>query len=240
MNYVFADLETSHSNVNTLCVLEANFTLYDDRFRKLEELDRKCRIKSTVVPSIGALMTNGIKVDMLKGANQTSYNLISEIYATLKKWEPFCLIGQNFVQFDAEALIRQYYKSLIPDVYQFKKLPNKIMDTLFLARAAKLIDDNSLKCEISAKGSHLFKLESLARMNNIPHENKHSAAGDVFATVMLAKMIKERVPNLWDAGLKIAHKSDAQKFLEKNKIISHCAYFFGRARWYSVKYCYYY
>ena len=79
MNYVFADLETSHSNVNTLCVLEANFTLYDDRFRKLEELDRKCRIKSTVVPSIGALMTNGIKVDMLKGANQSSFNLICEI-----------------------------------------------------------------------------------------------------------------------------------------------------------------
>ena len=237
-NFVFGDLETSDSNVNSLSILEASFCLYDDRFREIAPFHETARIKPTSVPSLGAVITNGISVAKLKGANRSSFELTCKIYKTLKEWGEFCTIGQNFIQFDSEALIRQYYKALLPDVYHLKKLPQKMMDTLFLARAAKLIDDKSLNCEISAKGSQIFKLASLTAQNNIPHDNKHSSAGDVAATATLAKMIAERVPELWKAGLKIAHKSDAQTFIEKNKIVSHIAYFYGRSRWYAVKFCY--
>ena len=92
-----------------------------------------------------------------------------------------------------------------------KKTSKKMMDTLFLARASKLIDNDSLKCEVSDKGSDLFKLGSLCKMNGIPHENSHSSAGDVQATASLAKLIKERVPKLWEQGLKTAHKTEAKK-----------------------------
>ena len=119
-----------------------------------------------------------------------------------------------------------FHKSLIPDIWILKKLPKKMMDTLFLARASKLIDEKSLKCEVSSKGSDLFKLGSLCKMNGIKHENSHSSAGDVHATAELAKLIKGRVPKLWEQGLKIAHKSEAKKFIEKNKVISHVAYFY--------------
>ena len=44
----------------------------------------------------------------------------------LKQWEPFVIIGHNIVGFDLELWIRQCYKNLIPDVYQLKKLPNKV------------------------------------------------------------------------------------------------------------------
>ena len=170
-NYVFGDLETSDSNVNSLSVLEASFCLYDDRFREIgTPFHATARIKPTCVPSLGAVITNNISVAKLKGANWSSFDLTCAIYKTLEEWKEFCMIGQNFIQFDNEAIIRQYYKALIPDVYQLKKLPKRMMDTLFLARAAKLIDDKSLNCEVSPKGSHLFKLASLTKMNEIPHE----------------------------------------------------------------------
>ena len=240
MNYVFGDLETSDSNVNSLSVLEASFCLYDDRFRELEPpFNDSAKIRSTCVPSLGACLTNGIRTDKLKAANTSSFDLACRLYKTLNNWGEFCTIGQNFIQFDHEVLVRLFQKSLLPDIWFLKKLPRRMMDTLFLARASKLIDDKSLKCEISAKGSHLFKLASLTKMNGILHEKKHSSASDVSATAILAKMIKERVPKLWDSGLKIAHKSEAKKFIEKSKIISHVAYFYGRARWYAVKWCYY-
>ena len=83
-------------------------------------------------------------------------------------------------------------------------------------------------------------MPSLTKINLIPHENKHSSPLVTYkATAMLAKMIKERVPKLWDSGLKIAHKLDAKKFIEKNKIVSHVAYFYGRARWYANKFLFY-
>ena len=241
MNLLVGDLETSESNVNSLSVLEASFCLYDDRFQELEPpgFHESARIRPTCIPSLGACFTNGIRTDKLKGANSSSFDLACKIYKKLNSWGEYCTIGQNFIQFDHEVIVRLFQKSLLPDIWFLKKLPRKMMDTLFLARASKLIDDKSLKCEISAKGSHLFKLESLTRANGIPHDKKHSSASDVAATAMLAKMIKERVPKLWDSGLKIAHKSEAKKFIEKNKIISHVAYFYGRARWYSIKFLFY-
>ena len=240
MNLLVGDLETSDSNVNSLSVLEASFCLYDDRFREIgTPFHESAKIRSTCVPSLGACFVNGIKPDKLRGANNSSFDLVCKLYNQLNKWGEFCTIGQNFIQFDHEALVRLFQRSLFPDIWFLKKLPRRMMDTLFLARAAKLIDDKSLKCEVSSKGSHLFKLPSLTKMNGIPHENKHSSAGDVQATAMLAKMIKERVPKLWDSGLKIAHKSEAKKFIEKNKIVSHVAYFYGRARWYANKFLFY-
>ena len=135
-NYVIGDLETSDSNVNSLSILEASFCLYDDRFRELKSMHASSRIRPTCVPSLGAVITNGISVAKLKGANWSSFDLTCKIYNTLKNWGEFCTFGQNFIQFDSEALIRQYYKALLPDVYHLKKLPQKMMDTLFLARAA--------------------------------------------------------------------------------------------------------
>ena len=238
-NFLVADLETSDSNVNSLSVLEASFCLFDDRFKELSSYHESARIRSTCVPSLGACFTNNIGPTQLIGANTSSFDLACNIYKNLKKWGEYTTIGQNFIAFDHEALVRLFQRSLLPDIWILKKLPRRMMDTLFLARAAKLIDEKSLKCETSAKGSHLFKLESLTRMNGISHEKKHSSAGDVYATAMLAKMIKERVPQLWNSGLKIAHKSEAKSFIEKNKIVSHVAYFYGRARWFSNKFLFY-
>ena len=240
MNIVVGDLETSETNVNMLSVLEASFVIYDDRFQELDEpFHQTARIRPTCVPSLGACLTTGIRTDKLIGANNSSFELAVKIHNTLSKWGSYCTIGQNFIQFDHEVLVRMFHKSLIPDIWLLKKLPKKMMDTLFLARASKLIDNESLKCEVSDKGSDLFKLGSLCKMNGIPHENSHSSAGDVQATASLAKLIKERVPELWEQGLKTAHKTEAKKFIEKSKIISHVAYFYGRARWYGLKFCFF-
>mgnify|MGYP002833591639 FL=1 len=239
MNLVVGDIETSENNVNMLSVLEASFVIYDERFKELESFHESARIRPTCVPSLGACLTTGIRTDKLVGANNSSFELATKIHNTLSKWGSYCTIGQNFIAFDNEALVRMFHKSLIPDIWLLKKLPKKMMDTLFLARASKLIDNKSLNCEVSPKGSDLFKLESLCKMNGIPHENSHSSAGDVHATALLAKLIKERAPKLWEQGLKIAHKTDAKKFIERNKIISHVAYFYGKARWYGLKFCFY-
>ena len=239
MNLVVGDIETSENNVNMLSVLEASFVIYDERFKELESFHESARIRPTCVPSLGACLTTGIRTDKLIGANNSSFELATKIHNTLSKWGSYCTIGQNFIAFDNEALVRMFHKSLIPDIWLLKKLPKKMMDTLFLARASKLIDNKSLNCEVSPKGSDLFKLESLCKMNGIPHENSHSSAGDVHATALLAKLIKERVPKLWEQGLKIAHKMDAKKFIESNKIVSHVAYFYGKSRWYGLKFCFY-
>ena len=95
-NYVFGDLETSDSNVNSLSVLEASFCLYDDRFREIgTPFHATARIKPTCVPSLGAVITNNISVAKLKGANWSSFDLTCAIYKTLEEWKEFCMIHKH-------------------------------------------------------------------------------------------------------------------------------------------------
>ena len=115
MNLLVGDLETSDSNVNSLSVLEASFCLYDDRFREIAPpFHESARIRSTCVPSLGACLINGIKPDKLRGANNASFDLVCKLYNRLKEWGEFCTIGQNFIQFDHEALVRLFQQSLFP------------------------------------------------------------------------------------------------------------------------------
>ena len=126
MNIVVGDLETSETNVNMLSVLEASFVIYDDRFQELDEpFHQTARIRPTCVPSLGACLTTGISTDKLIGANNSSFELAVKIHNTLSKWGSYCTIGQNFIQFDHEVLVRMFHKSLIPDIWLLKKLPKK-------------------------------------------------------------------------------------------------------------------
>jgi exodeoxyribonuclease-1 len=158
------------------------------------------------------------------------------MHTFLNKLGPITVLGHNIISFDMEAYIRQLYKNLIPDVYHLKKLPHKIIDTLNIARATKLVDDKSINCEVSSKGSLLFKLGSLCEQNNIKHDTQHEALSDVMANAELASIMMNKVPEVWKGALATGHKSDAQKLLEKNKILSHVAYFYGKARWYGIHY----
>ena len=232
MNYLFFDSETTDSNVNYLSILQASFVLVDERFKELDRLDLKCRLRPTVIPSCSALLVNNVTVEEMTKSNLSHFEMMIQIENFLKKVQPFIMIGHNLIGFDRELLLRQLYKYLFPDIYLFNKLPNKAMDTLNITRAAKVINDKSLNCELSEKNSFLFKLESLCKMNNITHENSHSSIGDVIANIGLAKLVQNNSPDVWEAATKTAHKSDTEKFLQKNKIYSFVAYFYGRARLY--------
>ena len=238
MNYLVADFETSSSAVNHLSLLQGAFVLFDERWREIKnaKLDLRCRIRPTVVPSIGALLVNKVRVQTLTGANLSHYDAVIQMHNFLSKLGPITVVGHNIISFDMEVYIRQLYKNLIPDVYHLKKLPHKIIDTLNIARATKLVDDKSINCEISPKGSFLFKLGSLCKQNNIKHDTQHEALSDVMANAELARLLMNKVPEVWKEALMTGHKSEAQKLLEKNKILSHVAYFYGKCRWYGIHY----
>ena len=48
------------------------------------------------------------------------------------------------------------------------------------------------KTPISEKGNAVFKLDQIASLNGISHENAHDAMGDVLATLGMAKIIAKK------------------------------------------------
>ena len=63
-------------------------------------------------------------------------------------------------------------------------------------------------------GKVSFKLENLSAANGIVHENAHDALSDVYATIGLAKLIKDKQPKLYDHLFNLRRKDAVAPLLD--------------------------
>ena len=57
-----------------------------------------------------------------------------------------------------------------------------------------------------------FKLENLTKANGIEHENAHDAMADVYATIAMTKLLKEKQPKLFNYFFEHRGKKRSGKF----------------------------
>lgn len=239
MNMVYVDYESSGSRINFDNVLEAAIICTDDRFKILEKIELKCRLKPNVVPSIGAMLVNNIPPETLKNAPLSHYQLVLENYKWFKKFTPCYFTGYNVLAFDIEFYRRMLFKALIPDVYQTNTRGNKLHDVLPNVRAAKYINRNVIATKLNSRGNDSFKLADLSEVGNFNHGISHIGIVDCLNTIEVAKKIKQGAPEVWEASLKSAHRTDSEKIINSQKIFTAFEYFYGRLRPYLQKHLFY-
>ena len=239
MNYCWLDFETSDSRVVWGQLLQSGIVLTDDKFKILEKVDIRCRLKPNIVPSIGALLTNSISVNQLQNEKFSHYELVFQNYKWYKKFSPSYFTGFNSLAFDIEFWRRCLFKYLFPDVYQTNTNGNKMLDILPIIRTAKTINRNVIATEINEKGNDTFRLESLSRINNFNNGKSHEAVTDVLNTISVAGAIKKNCPDVWEASLKTASKLDAEKFINTNKVFSSTEYFYAKTRVFLIRHLFY-
>ena len=238
-NLLFFDYESSDTRVNFGQVCELSFILTDDRFKILEKKELKCRLKPNVVPNIRAMLVNSITPQTLKNAPLSHYQLVLENYKWFKKLSPTYFTGFNITSFDIEFYRRMLFKSLIPDWYQTNTNGNKIHDVLPQVRAAKFINRNCIATKLNPKGNDSFKLQDLAEVGNFNHGVSHSSTVDCLNTIEVAKKVKQGAPEIWEASLKSAHRTDAEKVINSQKIFTTFEFFYGRIRLFLQKHLFY-
>ena len=192
-------------------------------------------MKSTVIPSIGALIVNGTTVTQLKSSNKSHYQMILELYNTFKKFSQHgsYFTGFNNVSFDVEFYRRSLWKNLIPDVYQTNTKGNKHLDILNVIRAAKKINPDVIKTELTEKGHDKFKLDSLSKLNSFNNGKSHNAVTDSLDALSVAKLVRQNTPEIWEASLKTTSRGDTESFIKKNnKLYTSLEYFYGSAKFF--------
>jgi len=98
-----------------------------------------------------------------------------------------------------------------------------------LARAAHLYYPDCIKTAISDKKNPIFKLAELAPMNNIKHNNAHSAIGDVLATIEIAKLLSKNAPNVWRASLMTTNKDKSFQLIKDELLFSTDFFYYGKS-----------
>ena len=233
MNYVFYDYETTGRSSTWDQVIQVGAILVNDNFQKLDTpFEARCSLKPGLVPEPKALIINRTTPDVLRKTNLSHYEMMRQLIEVFKKWSPAIFIGYNNISFDSEFTRKSLFKNLFdPYIEQYfekddgSKTFNKRADILGLVRSAHLYYPDCIKTPTSEKGNAVFKLDELAPLNGIEHSNAHDAIGDCFATIEIAKIIKEKASNVWKTSLMTASKSDVDKIVQEEKLFCFNEYF---------------
>ena len=209
MAFVFYDTETTGSDTFYDQILQFAAIRTDDALNEVDRFEIRCRIQPHILPAPAALMITGLKLDQLFDSDLPShFEMAAAIHERLCAWSPAVFAGYNSLEFDEDLLRQAFYQSLLP-TYLTNTNGNSRLDIMRLALAANEFQPGQIDIPRRADGTAIFKLDRLAPANGFSHPHAHDALADVEATIFLARLIRERVPWLWDHLLKMGVKAEA-------------------------------
>jgi exodeoxyribonuclease-1 len=84
-----------------------------------------------------------------------------------------------------------------------------------MMRACRALRPDGIEWPLNEEGKPSFKLSDITKANGLMHDSPHDALSDVYATIAIARLIKEKQPKLFEYLLKLRNKK-ANNFLELN------------------------
>ena len=228
-NFIFYDFETSSSNKYWGQIIQIGAVLTNDELQELDRYEARCRLKTGVIPEAMALIVNKTSPKLLKGANLSHYEMIRQFIKVLRGWGKATYIGFNSIDFDEEFLRNTLFQNL-EYPYITSTNGNARGDMLSLSRSANFYYPKTLKNSLNEKGNAVYKLDQMAPLNGIQHDDAHSAIGDCIATMEIAKIIFKKAPNVWKASQLTTDKIKTMDIIKKESFFCVDEFFYGKTR----------
>ena len=125
-----------------------------------------------------------------------------------------CGVGYNSLRFDDEVTRNLLYRNFFDPYAREWRNGNSRWDLIDMVRLTQALRPEGIDWPMLEDGSPCFRLEKLAEMNGIEHQSAHDALSDVYATISLAKLIKDRQPRLYDFVFKHRGKRQVLELLQ--------------------------
>ena len=122
-------------------------------------------------------------------------------------------VGYNTVRFDDEfmraTLWRNFYE---PYEWEWKDGRSR-WDMLDVVRLTRALRPEGIEWPFREDGAPTNRLELITKLNGVSHEHAHDALSDVFATIAVAKLIREKQSKLFDYLYKMREKNAIKKLV---------------------------
>ena len=170
------------------------------------------KMTDDTLPSPGAINVTGITPQM------TLTDGISEAefckYVTEEVFTPDTVaVGYNTVRFDDEFMRAMFWRNFYdPYEWQWKDGRSR-WDMLDVVRLTRALRPEGINWPFTDEGKATNRLELLTKMNGLSHEHAHDALSDVYATIAVAKLIREKQPKLFDYLFKIRGKNEVKRLV---------------------------
>lgn len=154
-----------------------------------------CALADDYLPSpMACLVTGLVPQDVADALPESEF--FARIQAELGR-PGTCGIGYNSLQFDDEITRFGLYRNFRDPYAREWQNGNSRWDLINVVRLARALRPKGIVWPRNAENNPSFRLEDLTRANGIEHANAHDALADVYATIAIAKLIKDKHPKLW-------------------------------------------
>lgn len=109
-----------------------------------------------------------------------------------------CALGYNSMRFDDEVTRYGLYRNFFDPYEREYKNGNSRWDMIDVVRLTRALRPEGIHWPEREPGVTSFRLEDLTAANDIPHTGAHDALADVYATLAVARLIRDRQPRLFD------------------------------------------
>lgn len=186
-------------------------------------LNLYCQLSDDILPHPAACQITGISVqDMQSGLVEAEF--FARLHAELAQ-PGTCSAGYNSVRFDDEVTRFGLYRNFYDPYAREWQNSNSRWDILDALRCAWALRPDGINWPRSAGDRPSFRLELLTAANGIEHGQAHDALADVQATIAMARLLRERQPQLYDYLYALRRKTEVQKRLQ---IGQPCVHISGR------------
>lgn len=156
-----------------------------------------CRPSDDMLPNPEACLVTGITPQKALAEGLCEAEFMTLIHDELGR-PGTCGAGYNSIRFDDEFTRFGLYRNLFDPYAREWQNGNSRWDIIDMVRLAHALRPEGIEWPLNEDGTPSFKLENLTAANGIAHEGAHDALVDVYATIALARLVRERQPRLFD------------------------------------------
>ena len=211
--FFFYDLETSGLNPRADRIMQFAGQRTDMDLNPIgEPVNVLVKMTEDALPSPGAIGVTGIT------PQQTLADGMSEAkfaeFVTEEIFTPNTVaVGYNTVRFDDEFMRALFWRNFY-DPYEFEwKDGRSRWDMLDVVRLTRALRPEGINWPFTEDGKPTNRLELLTKMNGLSHEHAHDALSDVYATIAVAKLIRDKQPELFKFLFGMRGKNDVKKLV---------------------------
>lgn len=164
-----------------------------------------CQPPADLLPKPEACLITGITPQHAQAQGVSERDFSAAILAELSQ-PGTCGVGYNSIRFDDEVTRYLAYRNFYDPYEREWRNGNSRWDIIDMVRMTRALRPEGINWPDYDDGRPCFRLEKLTEVNGLVHAAAHDALSDVYATIALARLIKERQPKLYDYAYRLRSK----------------------------------
>ena len=177
-----------------------------------EPVDILIKLSEDTLPNPGAIMVTKITPQKTLEEGITEAEFAQKISEEIFTPDTI-VVGFNNVRFDDEFIRHTFWRTFRePYEWQWKDGRSR-WDILDLVRMTRALRPEGINWPFTDEGKPTNRLELITKLNGVKHEHAHDALSDVFATIAVAKLIKDKQPDLYNYLFTMRDKKAVKKLV---------------------------